>query len=82
MARRRQGRPKGAKRPPNRHSPRGGKGPGPTYRPSSTGGGTTHKSSSTARGPVAGIVFAVSAFAVLFVGTPVVYLIYQYAKGL
>lgn len=67
-------------RPPGRRG-RAGVGPGPGYKPGNTGKGTNHKSSSTARGPVAGIVFALAFFTVAFVGSPIVYLIYQYAKG-
>jgi hypothetical protein len=55
-----------AGRPPNRRG-RGGVGPGPAYRPSSTGGGTSHRSSfAAAPSPV--VVF----FSVLFVGLPAV----------
>lgn len=72
-------RPKGG-RPPGRIG-RGGVGPGPApYRHSGRGKGTRHKSSSTAVGPVAGVVFALSFFAVVFVGSPIVYLVYQYGK--
>lgn len=71
-------RPSGG-RPPGRRG-KGGVGPGPGYRSGGTGKGTSHKSSSTARGPVAGIVFALSFFAVVFVGSPVAYLVYAYAK--
>lgn len=67
-------------RPPGRRG-KGGTGPGPGYRPNPNTGGTRHKSSSTARGPVAGIVFAVCAMAVLFVGSPVAYLIWEYTHG-
>jgi hypothetical protein len=63
-------------------------GRGPNYRRPGGGGGgtggntggTKHKSSSTARGPVAGIVFAVSAFALVFVGSPVAYLVWAYLR--
>lgn len=40
--RRRQSRPQGAARPPHRQRSRGGVGPGPAYRPTSSGGGTGH----------------------------------------
>lgn len=54
-------RPKGG-RPPQRRG-RGGVGPGPAYRPSSSGGGTRHKSSA-----VASPVVTVGAFALFLVG--------------
>lgn len=77
MAARGKPRP-GSGRPPGRRG-RGGVGPGPGYKTGGTGKGSTHKkSSSTAVGPVAGLVFAVAAMAVLFVGTPVAYLIWAY----
>jgi hypothetical protein len=71
-------RPSGG-RPPGRRG-RAGVGPGPGYRSGGTGKGSTHKSSSTARGPVAGLVFGIAFFAVLFVGTPITYIVYEYAK--
>lgn len=71
-------RPAGG-RPPGRRG-RGGVGPGPGYKTSGRGKGTSHKSSSSARGPVAGIVYAVCALALLLVGSPVVYLVWAYAR--
>ena len=54
-------RPKGG-RPPRRRG-RGGVGPGPAYRPSSSGGGTRHKSSM-----VASPVVTVAAVVLFLVG--------------
>jgi hypothetical protein len=56
-------RPKGG-RPPGRRG-RAGTGPGPAYRPSSSGGGTSHKSSSSATNPQLAIVYSI------FIGMPV-----------
>lgn len=50
------GRPAGG-RPPGRRG-KGGVGPGPGYRTSGTGKGTSHKSSSSATVPILGIAFA------------------------
>jgi hypothetical protein len=42
-------RPKGGRPPRSRRPGRAGVGPGPAYRPSRSGGGTGHKSSSATR---------------------------------
>lgn len=69
-------RPPGG-RPPGR---RGGSGigPGPGYRPTSTGGGTSHKSSTVEGTPMVGIVYAIAGFVVLTVGGVLAFLLHGY----
>lgn len=77
MAKPRQGRPRGG-RPSNRQRARGGNGPGPAYRPTSSGGGTSHKSSSVEGTPIMTLVYAVAAFVVLTVGSVAGFLLHGY----
>lgn len=67
----------GGGRPPNRRG-KGGIGPGPGYRPGSTGGGTRHKSSSVEGSPIIRVVYALAAFVVLTGGSVAGYLLYGY----
>lgn len=69
-------RPPGG-RPPNQRG-RGGIGPGPAYRPSSTGGGSKHKSSSVEGSPIIRVVYALAAFVALTGGSVVGYLLHGY----
>lgn len=67
--------PKGASRPPRSRRPgRAGVGPGPAYRPTSSGGGTKHGSSSGTRvmAWVAAAIFGLPVLVVVGLGAYVV----------
>jgi len=66
-----------AGRPPGRRG-RGGKGPGPEYRPSRTGGGTTHKSSSVEGSPIIRVVYGIAGFVACTIGGTVVLALHVY----
>lgn len=69
-------RPAGG-RPPSRRG-KGGVGPGPAYRPSSSGGGTRHKSSSVEGTPIITVVYGIAAFVVVTVGGVTAFLLHGY----
>lgn len=66
-----------AGRPPRRRG-RGGIGPGPAYRPSRSGGGTRHKSSSVEGTPIITVVYALAAFVVAVVGGVTAFFLHGY----
>jgi hypothetical protein len=57
MAKNRQSRPAGGR--PTGQRGKAGVGPGPAYRPSSSGGGTRHKNSASAVAPQLALVFGI-----------------------
>lgn len=69
-------RPAGG-RPPRRRG-RGGVGPGPGYRTSGTGKGSTHKSSSVEGTPIITVVYAIAAFVVLTIGGVTAFMLHGY----